>query len=138
MGTANVTLDWKSGMAFDVDIEGHIVRMDRDEAGGGENTGPTPKPLMLAALAGCTAIDVVSLLQKMRVPFDDLKIDVSATVTEEHPKIYDTVHLVYMIYGKDVDHDKMQKAVELSQEKYCGVSAMFRHFAKVTYEIEYF
>ena len=81
-------------------------------------------------------MDVVSLLNKMRVPFEDIKIKVTAELTEEHPKYYHKIHLTYLIKGKDLDDVKVRKAVSLSQEKYCGVSAMLRKVAELTYEIQ--
>lgn len=137
MGKHEVSLNWAEDMAFDVDVNGHTLRLDAEDAAGGRDTGPRPKPLMLAALAGCTAMDVISLLRKMRVEFDDLKIKIDADLTDDHPKVYTAIRVVYQVYGSQVDHEKMQKAVELSQDKYCGVSAMLRSFAKVSWEIEY-
>lgn len=137
MGKHEITLNWAEDMAFDVDVNGHTLRLDAEDAVGGRDTGPRPKPLMLAALAGCTAMDVISLLRKMRVEFDDLKIKIDADLTDDHPKVYTAIRVVYQVYGSQVDHEKMQKAVELSQDKYCGVSAMLRSFAKVSWEIEY-
>ena len=126
----------QGGMAFLADINGHMVRMDTADDGGADS-GPSPKRLMLASLAGCTGIDVVSILNKMKVSFSDLSIDVEAGLTEDHPRIYDEVKLTYHIRLKDEDRPKMQKAVSLSKEKYCGVSAMFRAFAKLESEIIY-
>ncbi len=97
----------------------------------------SPKQLMLHALAGCTGYDMVDLLQKMRVDFDEFKIIVEAEQTEDHPKTYHTVHVIYQFTGKNIDRDKVHRAVELSEEKYCGVSAMFRKFSKVSWEIIY-
>jgi putative redox protein len=89
----------------------------------------------LLALAGCTGMDVVSLLKKMRVEFDDFNIVVDANVTEEHPKLYDSMHIIYRFKGKNLPMDKLQKVVELSQDKYCGVSATFKKGIDVTWEI---
>ncbi|HLP22199.1 MAG TPA: OsmC family protein, partial [Chitinophagales bacterium] len=102
------------------------------------STGVRPKALILSALAGCTAIDVVELLRKMRVEFTDFKIDVEAELTEEHPKVYKTVTLTYFIKLKEEsDRDKMEKAVNLSQEKYCGVTAMVKKFAELNVRVVY-
>lgn len=92
---------------------------------------------MLASLAGCTGIDVVSILNKMKVTFSDFSIDVSAGLTEEHPKIYRDVHITYKIKVNEADRPKMEKAVNLSKERYCGVSAMFSSFTKVESAIIY-
>lgn len=125
-----------SGMAFTATINGHEVRMDTADDGG-TDSGPSPKRLMLAALAGCTGIDIVSILNKMKVVFSNLQIDVEAGLTEEHPRIYRDVKITYSIKLAEADRPKMEKAVNLSQEKYCGVSAMFSAFAKLDNEIVY-
>ncbi len=97
--------------------------------------GLRPKALMLSALGGCTAMDVASLFKKMRATPDGFKVDVSAHLTEENPKYYDSVKIDYYFYGKNLKRDKLQKCVDLSLEKYCGVSGMFRQFAKVQSEV---
>ena len=96
-----------------------------------------PKQLMLVSLAACTAFDVIPLLEKMRMPYTDFQIFVTASLTDEHPRIYRDVHIKYAFKGDQLDRKKIEKAVQLSEEKYCGVSAMFKHFAKVTVEITY-
>lgn len=121
---------------FDVLQNGKTIRIDA--APEEVSTGVRPKALILSALAGCTAIDVVELLRKMRVEFTDFKIDVQAELTEEHPKTYKTVDLVYYVKLTSLaDKDKMEKAVNLSQEKYCGVTAMVKAFADLKVRIVY-
>jgi len=90
---------------------------------------------MLVALAGCTGMDVVSMLTKMRVEVEDLQIDVEANLTQVHPKYFDTFTIVYTFKGKDLPMAKLEKAVNLSQERYCGVSEMYRQFSKIDYKI---
>ena len=124
-------------MAFLAEIGDHEVLMDATPADGGIDSGPGPKKLMLTSLAGCTGIDIVSILNKMKAPFADFTMDVAATLTEEHPKIYDTVKITYNIKMAEADRAKMEKAVHLSEDKYCGVMAMFRAFAKVETEIRF-
>jgi len=109
--------------------------MDTTADDGGDNSGPSPKRMMLASLAGCTGMDVVSILNKMKVVYSNFSIDIDADVTEVHPKIYNRVKIIYKIKIATADKPKMEKAVSLSQDKYCGVSAMFRAFAKVETEI---
>jgi putative redox protein len=109
--------------------------IDASSEGGGENRGPRPKPLMLVALAGCTGMDVVSLLKKMRVNVEAFSVKVVGNVTEEHPKHFDAMHVIYEFRGKDLPMDKLVKAVTLSDEKYCGVSATLKKGIKVTHEI---
>jgi putative redox protein len=126
---------WKGQMQFESELDGHRLVVDADPASGGEDAGPRPKKLMLLALAGCTGMDVVSLLKKMRVDFEDFRITVRADVTDEHPKHYEHMHLVYRFWGHDLPMDKLTKAVEMSQERYCGVSAAYRKGMEITWEI---
>lgn len=122
---------------FDAHQNGKVFRID-GEGDESLSTGFRPKALILSSLAGCTGIDIVDLLKKMRVEFSDFSIKVTGDLTEEHPKIYDKVGLTYTIRLANADDkDKMQKAVNLSQEKYCGVTAMVKSFAALTVNIEY-
>jgi putative redox protein len=132
-----ITLGHLEEMAFKAEVNGHEITIDADEQFGGKNRGPRPKPLLLVSLAGCTAMDVVSLLKKMRVDFDDFKIDIEADMTEEHPKYYDKIKIIYHLFGKDINQAKVEKAVNLSQERYCGVSAMLSKSSELTFEIIY-
>jgi putative redox protein len=132
----HVVTNWKEDMAFDSHIDKHILRID---ASGdlGNDTGPSPKKLLLTSLTGCTGIDIVSLLKKMRVPFTGLEIEAEADLTEDHPKVYKEIRLTYKVYGKDLPKAKVEKAVNLSKEKYCGVSAMLSKNNPIIYSIEY-
>ncbi|RYD74779.1 MAG: OsmC family peroxiredoxin [Sphingobacteriales bacterium] len=131
-----VSTSFGNGMASSAAIGNHNVIMDTTADNGGTDSGPGPKRLMLASLAGCTGIDIVSILTKMKVAYSDLSIDTEGTLTEEHPKIYNHVKLTYKIkLTQEADRAKMEKAVALSEEKYCGVMAMFRSFAKMEREI---
>ena len=132
-----ISFEYQEGMSFAGDVNGHSVTIDADEDFGGSNKGPRPKPLVLVALIGCTSMDVVSLLRKMRVDFKDLKVTADGRLTEEHPKYYDKIHLTYHIWGEDLDHAKVEKAVKYSQERYCGVTAMLEKASDITYTIEY-
>lgn len=129
---------WLDGMRFDAELFGHHITLDYGlDTPGGQNAGPRPKALMLTSLAGCTAFDVVGILERMRVRFSDFTVKADAALTEEHPKIYKDVHLTYTIRVDEKDRSKVMKAVELSKEKYCGVSAMFRAFSEMSFEIVY-
>ena len=123
-------------MEFEADVNGHKIVVDVDEAAGGEDAGPRPKPLMMVALAGCTGMDVVSILKKMQVPFEGLNIVVEADQTEEHPKHYEAMKVIYEFKGKNLPMDKLTKAVELSEERYCGVNAVFKKAMKMSFEIK--
>lgn len=131
----SVNTKWIKDMQFDSEVNGHHITIDAIPEVGGSDAGPRPKMLMLTALAGCTGMDVVSILQKMRVEVESFNIDVSAEETEEHPKHFTHMHIVYRFGGKDLPMDKLQKAVELSQDRYCGVSFMYRKAMEVTHEI---
>ncbi len=135
MATTKIDLNWKSKMAFDAHINGHVIPLDADERVGGMDIGPRPKPLILVALGGCTGMDVVSILGKMRVVPDDFNVSVSGELTEEHPKYFNKIHITYSFKGKDLPLDKLEKAVTLSQEQYCGVTAMLNKVAEITHEI---
>lgn len=133
---SKVDCTWKGDMAFEADVNDFKILMDAGEAVGGKNQGPTPKPLTLASLGGCTGMDVVSILKKMRIVPDYFNIEVSGELTEEHPKYYHKIHLVYSFKGKDLSVEKIDKAVNLSQDRYCGVSELLKKGAEVTYEIK--
>lgn len=137
MAVNTIKATFNSGMNFTADVNGHKIEIDTDEAGGGNNIGTRPKALMLVSLAGCTGFDIVSILNKMRVSFSDFSISVDGHLTETEPKIYDTVVINYTIKVSKEDEPKVEKAVKLSKEKYCGVSKMFEAFAKVSSEIKY-
>ncbi len=135
MTTHTVKTVFNDHMAFTANINGHDIRMDSTADDGGEDSGPSPKRLMLASLAGCTGMDIVPLLIKMKVPFSNFSISINADVSEEYPKIYNRVKITYTIKMAITDKPKLEKAIALSQEKYCSVSAMFRSFAKLETEI---
>ncbi len=137
MGNNNISSVYKGGMAFTTQINGHDITIDLSKASGGNDLGTSPKILMLVSLAGCTGVDVVGILNKMKVSFSHFTINVEAHLTEEHPKIYDDVTVIYSIKVDKANEDKVKRAVDLSQETYCGVSEMFRAFAKLSSKIVY-
>jgi len=133
-----ITAEWKGGMTFESDDPGgKTVTMDTNVEGSDERFGVSPKSMMLSALAGCSGLDVVSVLEKMKVTDYDFKMDVEGELTQDHPKYFHKVKIDYHFSGNDLNEKKIKKAVDLSVEKYCGVMEMFRHFAEVTTEIHY-
>jgi putative redox protein len=122
------TTIWKSGHAFDSYQHNTKIEIDA-KAGFG------PKALLLSGLAGCSGIDVVEVLEKMRVPFADLKIEAEAEQTDEHPKVFKDIHLNYTINTAEENRSKVQKAIDLSLDKYCGVAAMLKKNSKINYTI---
>ena len=136
MTKQEVRISWQENMAFEADVNGHKIMLDAAEGVGGENRGPRPKPLMLTALAGCTGMDVISILKKMRVEPDNFNIVVEGDLTEEHPKQFYKMNVIYEFTGKDLPLEKLKKAVSLSEERYCGVSALYRKAIELTSEIK--
>ena len=131
-----VTTVWKNNMLFESDNpSGHDLFMDAGEENGGKGEGYRPKALMLSSLAGCSGLDVASLLKKMHAEVADFKIEVTAELTDEHPKFYNKVKVDYHFTDAELKPKKIQKAVNLSATKYCGVMEMFRQFADVEIEI---
>lgn len=132
MSTHNITTTWKGKMQFEsTNPSGETFLINAAAEHGGEGEGLRPKALMLSALAGCSGLDVASLIEKMKLEVADFKIETIANLTDEHPKVYDNVTLDYHFYGENLNEAKLQRAVDLSVEKYCGVMEMFRQFAEV-------
>jgi putative redox protein len=131
-----ITAEWKGGMTFESDDPGgKTTLMDTNVEGSDERFGVSPKSMMLSALAGCSGLDVVSVLEKMKVIDYEFKMDVEGELTQEHPKYFHKVKIDYHFYGQDLNEKKIKKAVDLSVEKYCGVMEMFRQFAEIKIEI---
>lgn len=133
-----VTVNWKHGMSFEGGTEEHTVKVDTTAAGGGSNTGMSPKQLLLVSVCGCTGMDVADMLEKMRVPFTRLDISAEAEQTSEHPKVFKYIHITYYTDAGKENEDKVKRAVELSQTKYCGVSIMLKKHCEVNYQIEFY
>jgi putative redox protein len=136
MGKDIVNTKWLGEMAFEGDISGHKIVIDADPAVGGQDKGPRPKPFMLLALGGCTAMDVISILKKMRVEVDSFNVRVEGDLTDEHPKHFYKMHVIYEFTGKNLPMDKLKTAIELSEERYCGVSATYKKALELTSEIK--
>lgn len=133
MGATNhISTKWKGGMAFESNNpSGLNLTIDAGLEDGGQGEGLRPKALMLSGLAGCSGLDVASLIQKMKLEVDDFSIEIIANLTDEHPKYYDHVVIEYHFHGNNLNEEKLKRAVDLSVEKYCGVMEMFRRFAEL-------
>jgi putative redox protein len=130
-----VSTKWLGEMRFEsTNPSGHNLFIDAGEENGGKSEGYRPKALMLSGLAGCSGLDVAALIKKMKLAVDDFKIDIEANLTEKHPKFYDKVAMHFHFYGSNLNEKKLQRAVDLSIEKYCGVMEMFRQFSKLDIE----
>ena len=131
-----VTTSWIEDLAFDSEVNGHHIILDAEENVGGKDRGPRPKNLVLASLTGCTGMDVISILFKMRVKVDSFRVIAEGEAATEHPKVFTKIHIIYEFKGKDLPMDKLTKAVELSQNRYCPVSAMLKNILDLSYEIK--
>lgn len=128
-----VRVKWIDGMRFvATDSMGHSIVMDASKQVGGESSGFSPLQLLLAALGGCTGIDIVHLMRKQRQQMDNLEIVVSGERVEEPPRVYSNIHVEYRVKGKDIKETMVQRAIRLSEDKYCSVGAMLKAKAKVT------
>jgi len=127
---------WQSNMAFEASINGHQIIIDADPSSGGQNHGPRPKILLLAGLGGCTGMDVISILAKMKVVPEKFWMEITADLTEEHPKVFKQIKLIYYFKGDNLPLDKLEKAVNLSKDRYCGVSAILSKTAEMQIEIK--
>lgn len=132
-----VTTVWEGGVQFESDNpSGKTVKIDTDVEGQ-ERQGLSPKAMMLTSLAGCSGLDVVSILEKMKAQPEKFKIVTKGYLTDEHPKYYHTVEVEYHFYGDNLELAKIDKAVNLSIEKYCGVMEMFRRFATLRTSVHF-
>ncbi len=130
-----VDMSWFDKIAFEGEVSGHKLVIDANIEAGGSDLGPAPKRLMLAALAGCTGIDVIMILKKMKVEPEAFNVIVEADVTEEHPTHYTKMKVIYQFKGKNLPLDKLQKAIHLSETKYCGVTAVYKKAMEMVTEI---
>ena len=131
----HVITKWAGALAFDSHIHNHVVRIDGEHTPE-TDTGPGPKSLLLSSLTGCTAIDVAMILNKMRIKYDALEVEAIAPLTEEHPKVYTEIRLIYRVSGTELSAERVNRAVDLSMNNYCGVTAMLRAHCPVTHEVE--
>lgn len=123
------TTTWRSAHQFTAEQRGTTIQIDA-------NNGFSPKALLLAGLAGCSGVDVVDILEKMRVPFASLVIEAEAEQTEEPPKVFKTIHLTFQVIAEEEVREKIVKAIELSLEKYCGVAAMLKKNSAIEYTLQ--
>lgn len=130
-----IIVNWMEDMAFKTEVNGHELILDANEKVGGKDRGPRPKPMMMVALAGCTGMDVISILKKMRVEVDSFDIKIEADLMDEQPGKYTSMKIIYSFTGENLPEDKINKAVTLSQDRYCGVSANYRDSMDLGYEI---
>ncbi len=133
----DISVKWKDGLEFESELpSGHSVTVDAKEESGGNDNGPRPTELILNGLAGCTGVDVVLILKKMKQDIVDFSIDVESERAEEHPRRFTDIHLIYKLKGRNLDEKKVEKAINLSEEKYCSASASLNANITSEYIIE--
>lgn len=133
------TIKWlgKDGMAFSAETgSGHLVNMDGAPEAGGKNLAPRPMEMMLVGAGGCTCFDVVMILKRARQDIQDCKVELQAERAEEDPKIFTKIHMKFTVIGKNLDRGRVEKAVELSHDKYCSATIMLGKTAEITHSIE--
>jgi putative redox protein len=130
-----ITTKWLNDLAFEAEVDGHKIYMDSSMEHGGKNTGPRPKPLMMVALGGCAGMDVAAILKKMRVELVEFSVEVEGDVTGEHPKRFESMKIIYRLKGKEINRKLVEKAVHLSNTRYCGVSANYSKAFPISHEI---
>jgi len=127
---------WIDGMAFMGESgTGHALVMDGAPENGGRNLGPRPMEMLLLGLGGCTAFDVVMILQKGRQPIEDCQVEIEAERAEDHPKVFTKVHMRYLVKGRGLSADAVHRAVELSVDKYCSATHVINKTAAMTHEV---
>ena len=133
----NLSVNWVDGMLMvGKSHSGHSITMDGPIEIGGENLGVRPMEMLLLGVAGCTMIDVVTMLKKMRQDLLHCETRISAERAKEHPKVFTDIHIQFIVKGKDLDSKKVDKAITLSAEKYCSASIMLGKTAKITHDFE--
>ena len=131
------TFQWMKGMKFEASgISQHAVVMDAANEFGGQNQGPRPMELVLFALGGCTGMDILSILKKMRKEVESFEIKIEADKAEEHPKVFTHIRVLCLLKGKDLKEKDVEKAINLSKDKYCSVGAMLGKTAILDYQFE--
>ena len=133
----NLSVNWVDGMLMvGKSHSGHSITMDGPIEIGGENLGVRPMEMLLLGVAGCTMIDVVTTLKKMRQDLSHCETKINAERANEHPKVFTDIHIHFIVKGKDLDSKKVDKAIKLSAEKYCSASIMLGKTAKITHNFE--
>ncbi len=132
----NAVAQWVNGMTFVARANsGHAIVMDATVEEGGNDSAPRPMELLLMSYAGCTAMDVIAILKKFNVFPDDFRVEITGTRRERHPRHYKDVVLRFILKGENIPRERVERAVELSQNKFCSVTPMFKALAEVRYEI---
>lgn len=131
-----INTTWQEGMIFETNLGNHKITIDATVETGGQNKGPGPKSLLMVSLAGCTGMDVISILKKMKIEPEYFNVKTEGDLNDEHPKKYNQIVVTYEFRGKNLPMNNLEKAVNLSVEKYCGVIATLREAVKLEFHIK--
>ena len=133
----NISVNWVDGLLMvGKSDSGHTITMDGPPESGGENLGVRPMEMLLLGVAGCTMIDVVTTLKKMRQDLSHCETKINAERATDHPKVFTDIHIQFIVKGKDLDSKKVDKAITLSAEKYCSASIMLGETATISHDFE--
>ena len=135
MTTHSIKTVWREDNIFDTDVDGHTITLDMPGEDGGITAGPGPKKLQLVAATTCSGLDIVAMARKMRIDLEKFDVRIDAEVAEEHPKQYTSMKVSYEFEGDNLPKDKLERACQLSFDKYCGVLAMYKKAIPVSYEV---
>ncbi len=127
---------WQQEQAFQSEYDNYTIELNGAVGADGLRLGFSPKALLLSGIAGCSGIDVVDILQKMKIEFSELVITAEAEQTEDHPKVFTDILVTYALKANTDDEGKVRRAIELSLDKYCGVAAMLRKNSAINYKLE--
>lgn len=130
-----VITEWKGKREFDSKIGNHHITLDSSPEHGGNDSGPSPKPLLLSALSGCSGLDVVAILEKMKISDYKFKMELDVEMANTTPDYYKTIYVNFYFEGKELPHNKIMRAVNLSLEKYCGVYYMLDKASEIKHKI---
>jgi putative redox protein len=132
-----IVVRWEGKMSFAARREdGHSLTMDAPPGSGGDGEGFTPVELILAGLGGCTGMDIVAIMQRQRQQITALEVNVTGTKREELPHYFKAIDVHYLVRGRNISESALKRAIELSEEKYCSVRAIFRPEVKLTYSYD--
>ena len=133
----NISVNWVDGLLMvGKSDSGHTITMDGPPESGGENLGVRPMEMLLLGVAGCTMIDIVTTLKKMRQDLSHLETKINAERATDHPKVFTNIHIQFILKGQNLDEKKVDKAITLSAEKYCSASIMLGEMATITHDFE--
>ena len=132
-----VDVNWSGGMAFEGHSDSdHKVMMDAGEAVGGMNRGARPMEMLLLGLGGCTSIDVMMMLNKSKQDVTDCRVEIEAERADDIPAVFTKIHVHFVVSGRNIKANRVERAIKLSADKYCSASVMLGKTAEITHDFE--